>query len=113
MLCYGKNITGSRFIKKMKDVSREMMHLFLLHNCFRRKERDCDEMFSIKMCVMKKKGKCFPLFIKRKILFSAKAPFSLLTGIKFPLTSFPYGCQTLETKENEFQELVFLETNTA
>ena len=37
----------------------------------------------------------------------------MLTGIKFPLTTFPYCYQTWESKENEFQEFIFLETNKA
>jgi hypothetical protein len=41
-----------------------------------------------------------------------KVAFFVLTGIQFP-TSFPCCCQTWENEENEFQELVFLETNTA
>jgi hypothetical protein len=59
----------------------------------------------------RKKGKCFPFFIKRKTLSSDKVTFSVLTGIKFSLTSFPYCYQTWKNEENEFQELVFLETN--
>jgi hypothetical protein len=36
-----------------------------------------------------------------------------LTGIEFPLTDFPYACQTWESGENGFQENEFLETNKA
>jgi len=57
------------------------------------------------------KGKCFPFLIKRKTLSFVKVAFSVLTGIKFSLTSFSYCCQIWKNKENEFQELVFLKTN--
>ena len=35
----------------------------------------------------------------------------MLTGINFPLTKFPDGCQTLKNEENEFLEFDFLKTN--
>jgi len=60
-----------------------------------------------------KKEKCFPVLLKRKTLFFIKVVFSVLTGIKFPLTSFPCCCQTWENKESEFQEFTFLQSNTA
>jgi len=58
-----------------------------------------------------RKGKCFPVLIKRKTLSFVKVVFYVLTGIKFLLTSFSCCCQTWKNKKNEFQELVFLETN--
>jgi len=60
-----------------------------------------------------KKGRCFLFLIKRKTLSCYESYFFLLTGINFPLTNFPYDCQTWENKENGFQEFVFLETNKA
>jgi hypothetical protein len=49
-----------------------------------------------------KKGKCFPFFNRRKTLSFANVAFFSLTGIQFPLTTFPYCCQTWENKESEF-----------
>jgi hypothetical protein len=80
VLCYKKNMTGIRFIKKMKNLCCE------------------------KNVYNERKGKCFPVLIKRKTLSFVKVVFSVLTGIKFPLTSFPCCCQTWENKESEFQE---------
>jgi len=59
-----------------------------------------------------RKGKCFPVLIKRKTLSFVKVVFSVLIGIKFSLTSFPCCCQTWENKESEFQEFTFLQSNT-
>jgi hypothetical protein len=73
-------MTGIRFIKKMKNLCCE------------------------KNVYNERKGKCFPVLIKRKTLSFVKVVFSVLTGIKFPLTSFPCCCQTWENKESEFQE---------
>jgi hypothetical protein len=39
--------------------------------------------------------------------------FFSLTGINISLTSFPFGYQTWENEENEFQKFVFLKTNNA
>jgi len=49
-----------------------------------------------------KKKKCFPFFNRRKTLSFANVAFFSLTGIQFPLTTFPYCCQTWENKESEF-----------
>jgi hypothetical protein len=78
VLCYGKNMTGSRFIKKMKNLCYE------------------------KNVYNERKGKCFPVLIKRKTLSFVKVVFSMLIRIKFSLTSFPCCCQTWENKESEF-----------
>jgi hypothetical protein len=55
----------------------------------------------------------FSLEKERKTLSCSNVSFFLLTGIEFPLTDFPYACQTWKSGENSFQENEFLETNKA
>jgi Na+/melibiose symporter-like transporter len=76
---------------------------------------DFDEKETVyeKMNDAEKKGKFFPFFNRRKTLFFGNVAFFSLTGIQFPLTTFPYYCQTWEKQESEFQKFTFLQSNTA
>ena len=94
--------------KKIPEIncSREMLQLFQRNasivpasNCFWKEretviwENGCNERKE-SVFLSLSEGKHFPLI---KLLF-----FFILTGINFPLTSFPYCNQTWENEENKF-----------
>jgi hypothetical protein len=89
--------------------SRKMLLFLLSFQLILTKRRLCMRQWT----ALKKKGKCFPFFNRRKTLSFGYVAFFSLTGIQFLLTTFSDYCQTWKKQESEFQEFTFLQSNTA